>query len=71
MAFISNDKEALRLYHMREMAMSDWTSGINNAIKGRTKEIAEKALIKGLSVEDISDLTGLSIDDIKKLQKQN
>jgi predicted transposase/invertase (TIGR01784 family) len=31
MAYVSNDKEALRVYQMREMAMSDWTSGINYA----------------------------------------
>jgi predicted transposase/invertase (TIGR01784 family) len=31
LAFVANDEEALRKYHMREMALSDWTSGINHA----------------------------------------
>jgi hypothetical protein len=31
MVFASNDKEALRAYQMREMALSDWISGINHA----------------------------------------
>jgi predicted transposase/invertase (TIGR01784 family) len=30
-AHVSNDKEALRAYEMRQMALSDWTSGINHA----------------------------------------
>ncbi|GHU08149.1 hypothetical protein FACS1894151_03580 [Spirochaetia bacterium] len=29
--FVSKDKESLRLYHLREMAMSDWTTAINTA----------------------------------------
>ncbi|MFP3091129.1 Rpn family recombination-promoting nuclease/putative transposase, partial [Treponema sp. TIM-1] len=31
MSYVSNDKEALHAYQMREMAMSDWTSGLNHA----------------------------------------
>jgi predicted transposase/invertase (TIGR01784 family) len=31
MAALMNDKEALRAYQMREMALSDYTSGINHA----------------------------------------
>jgi predicted transposase/invertase (TIGR01784 family) len=30
-SFVSQDKEALRAYQMREMALSDYTSGINHA----------------------------------------
>ncbi|MDR2619047.1 MAG: hypothetical protein LBC62_09270, partial [Treponema sp.] len=38
MAFVAQDKEALRAYQMREMAMSDWTSGLNHAKReGRRK----------------------------------
>jgi predicted transposase YdaD len=29
--YVTNDKEVLREYHMREMALSDWTSGVNHA----------------------------------------
>jgi predicted transposase/invertase (TIGR01784 family) len=31
LALVSSDKEALRAYQMREMALSDWTSGVNFA----------------------------------------
>jgi hypothetical protein len=31
MEYVSIDKEALRAYQMREMALSDWTSGLNHA----------------------------------------
>jgi predicted transposase/invertase (TIGR01784 family) len=29
--YVSRDKEALRVYQMRELALSDWTSGVNQA----------------------------------------
>jgi hypothetical protein len=35
--FVANDKEALREYHMREMALSDWTSGVNHALRENAK----------------------------------
>ena len=31
MVYVTSDKEALRAYQMREMALSDWTSGLNHA----------------------------------------
>jgi predicted transposase/invertase (TIGR01784 family) len=31
MEYVTIDKEALRAYQMREMALSDWTSGLNHA----------------------------------------
>jgi hypothetical protein len=29
--FVTQDKEFLREYHLREMALSDWTTGIDTA----------------------------------------
>jgi predicted transposase/invertase (TIGR01784 family) len=70
--FVSQDKEVLRAYHMREMAMSDWTTGVNTAVeKGIEKtqiEIAKKSLHEGLSVETIQKITGLDVEAIKSLQ---
>jgi predicted transposase/invertase (TIGR01784 family) len=41
-AFVSQDKESLRLYRMREMAMSDWSSGVKLArSEGRAEGRAE------------------------------
>ena len=34
MDFVSRDMEALREYHMREMALSDWNSTVNYARRG-------------------------------------
>ena len=51
-----------------------YTSGINDGIsKGENKksiEIAKNMLKKNMSIEDISDITGLSIEEINKLPNQ-
>ena len=50
-----------------------YTSGINDGIsKGENKksiEIAKNMLKKNMPIEDISDITGLSIEEINKLTK--
>ena len=70
--FVSQDQDFLRAYHMREMAMSDWTTGVNTAKeKGRMErelEIAKNSLGKGLSVELIQEITGLDRKTIESLQ---
>ena len=68
---VSQDKEALRMYHMRAMAMSDWTTSINTArekgmAKGR-EEIAVNALRKGISLDVIQEITGLSTECLEDL----
>jgi predicted transposase/invertase (TIGR01784 family) len=66
-----NDKEAFRAYQMREMAMSDWTSGINHAKReGRLevkREIARNLKKIGVPFEQIAQATGLSVEEIEKL----
>ena len=47
MSYICNDKEALRAYQMREMALSDWTSGVNYARREGLLEGEEKGLREG------------------------
>jgi hypothetical protein len=39
LVYVSSDKEVLRAYQMREMALSDWTSGINGARREGAKEL--------------------------------
>ena len=72
MEFLANDKEVLRLYHLREMAQIDYNSGMRKAKdEGRTEEkmeVARNALRMNMPVDDIMKLTGLSrqqIEDIK------
>ena len=56
-----------------EGILQGYTSGINDGIsKGENKksiEIAKNMLKKNMSIEDISDITGLSIAEINKLTK--
>jgi predicted transposase/invertase (TIGR01784 family) len=71
LTFVANDKEALREYHMREMALSDWTSGVNHVRReGRqegAKEIARNFKAMGDPAEKIAHVTGLSVDQIREL----
>ena len=74
-----NDKEFMRAYHLRKMAMSDWTSMIEGAFregleKGRKEylkekklEIARKMKEMGEPIEKIHAITGLRIKTIEKL----
>jgi predicted transposase/invertase (TIGR01784 family) len=83
MAYVTSDKEALRAYQMREMALSDWTSGINHAKedgiqegkkegkqegkKEGIREVARALKSLGDPFEKIARATGLSVEDIEKL----
>jgi predicted transposase/invertase (TIGR01784 family) len=70
--FVSKDKEALRMYHMREMGLSDLTTAINTAVEKAELRIkledARNALRAGGTVEFVSTFTGLDIDFIRSLQ---
>ena len=69
--FVSQDKEFLRNYHLREMSMSDRTTELNTSfergVEQRNMEIAKNAKNKGLSIELIKDLTGLDTETIQSI----
>jgi len=73
---VTQDKEFIRNYHLRQMAMSDWTTGINTATeKGIEQgamqskiEIAKNSLNKGLPIELIHEITGLDMETIQSLK---
>jgi predicted transposase/invertase (TIGR01784 family) len=67
MFYVTNDKEALHAYQMRELGLSDWTSGINHAKQEGKIEIAKNLKALDISAEKISLATGLSLDEIEKL----
>jgi predicted transposase/invertase (TIGR01784 family) len=48
MAYVSRDKEALRVYQMREMALSDWTSGLNHARREGRQEGRQEGIQEGM-----------------------
>ena len=45
--------------------------GIEKGEKKKSKKIALKLLARNYPLDDIADLTGLSIDEIKKLKQNN
>ncbi|MDR0475271.1 MAG: hypothetical protein LBH43_16565, partial [Treponema sp.] len=57
--FVSQDKDFLREYHMREMAQLDWNTALSTGIEKKQIEIAKNSLNKGLSLELIHEITGL------------
>ncbi|GHV90064.1 hypothetical protein AGMMS50268_05670 [Spirochaetia bacterium] len=73
--YVSIDKEALRAYQMREMALSDYTSGINHAkreglregLREGKQEVARKMKESGEAKSRITMFTGLTSDEIEKL----
>ncbi|MDR0409794.1 MAG: hypothetical protein LBH18_05295 [Spirochaetaceae bacterium] len=79
LSFISNEKEATNAYQMREMALSDWTSGINYArregkqagiregIHEQTGFIAKTMKKSGEPVDRIMKYTGLTKSQIAEL----
>jgi len=71
MVYLTGDKEAMRAYEMRQMALSDYTSSINYALeKGHAEgilEIARKMKEMGDSIEKIQTITGLSTETIIQL----
>ncbi|GHT32176.1 hypothetical protein AGMMS49574_15200 [Bacteroidia bacterium] len=82
-AFVSNDEESLRTYEMREMALSDFTSGMNFArregiaigeqkgkIEGKIEgkmEVARSMKKDGMPISQIVIYTNLSSDEIEQL----
>jgi predicted transposase/invertase (TIGR01784 family) len=75
MDMIRRDPAMLRTYEGYEKALSDWTSGINGAKregiqigeKKRNIEIAKNLKGMGLSLEQISQATGLEAVEIQRL----
>jgi predicted transposase/invertase (TIGR01784 family) len=71
LVYAAGDKETLRAYQMREMALSDWTSGINHAREeGREegkREIAAKMKKRGVPVGQIAEDTGFSLEEIGRM----
>jgi predicted transposase YdaD len=59
--------EALRAYQMREMALSDWTRGLNHARQEGIREITAGIKRRGTSIDQIAEDTGLSAEDIAAL----
>jgi predicted transposase/invertase (TIGR01784 family) len=66
--FVMQDKEALRAYHMREMAQMDWNTGVSTALEKQAIEFARKLKDRGRPIEEIVEDTGLDIETIQSIQ---
>jgi predicted transposase/invertase (TIGR01784 family) len=72
MVYVTGDKEAIRAYERRQMALSDYNSSINYArdegmAQGR-EDVARNALAEGVPIELIKKITGLDMETVKSLQ---
>ncbi|WP_338551888.1 Rpn family recombination-promoting nuclease/putative transposase [Paenibacillus sp. KS-LC4] len=69
--FLSQDEEARRQYEMRQKALHDEASSMEGAREEEERrgelKVAAKMLAKGMDIKTVSDITGISIDDLKKL----
>ena len=66
--FVSQDKDFLRNYEMRAMALSDWTTGVNTAVEKAVMQVVKNSLSEGLPMETIQKITGLDIETIQSLK---
>jgi DNA-binding NarL/FixJ family response regulator len=75
MIFVTNDKEKLRAYQMRMLALSDQVSGIKYARREgrreRDSELVKRQVAKGRSNEDIADFMGISVMQVQKIRQAN
>jgi len=60
-------KEERELYHSDVKAKSDWNAGIRYADKKGRLEIAIKLKAKAMSIDEITEITGLAIEEIENL----
>jgi len=71
MVYVTGDKEAIRAYERRLMALSDYNSAINYAHeKGMAKstlEIARKMKNAGRPLSEIQEFTGLPVETIEQM----
>ena len=64
---MSEDEKLQRLAELREKWDLDERSALRNAKDDGIKEVAKRMKTRGLNIEDIIDMTGLSKEEIEKL----
>ncbi|MDR2027049.1 MAG: Rpn family recombination-promoting nuclease/putative transposase [Prevotellaceae bacterium] len=80
--YVAQDREALHAYHMREMAIYDYNSGMNaSKERGREegkkegreeskKEIAVNLKQAGFSAKEIAGFIGKTVEDVNKILEE-
>ena len=64
-------KEQLEVYDRWKIDILTARSMLDDAKEEKARDVTLKALKKGMSVEDISDITGLSKQEIELIINQN
>jgi predicted transposase/invertase (TIGR01784 family) len=67
---VTRDEEFRHNYTLRQMALSDWTTGVNTAFEKGVITVAKNALSQGMSVDTVRQITGLDNETIRALQKE-
>ena len=64
---LSKDERARLIHEYEVMAQRDERARTNDAVATKTLAIARNMLKRNMAVNDIADITGLSLDEIEKL----
>ena len=67
---LSSDEETLALYRAREDSLHERANMINSAKLERTMEVAKKMLAKNMPEDLVFEITGLSIEQIRKIKSE-
>jgi predicted transposase/invertase (TIGR01784 family) len=65
---MSEDEKIKELAWQREIALHDYVSNMKGAERKGIREVAKKFLSMGLSLEQVSEGTGLTLEEIGSLQ---
>ena len=68
--YVIQDKEVRAEYEARMREIYDYNSGVTNAVKAEKRESARTALTMGLTIEQVSKITGLSVEEINDIRKK-
>ncbi len=68
--YLSQDKEARRLYEMRQKVLHDEASIIAGAKKEGKLEVATVMLEKGMDIKTISEVTGIEVKELQSLNQK-
>jgi SOS response regulatory protein OraA/RecX len=65
--YLGSNPKTLELYKARERSLHERANMISSAQEEKAIKIAKKMMSKGYSLEDIADMTELTLDEIMKI----
>jgi predicted transposase/invertase (TIGR01784 family) len=67
---VLQDKEMLHAYHMHEMAIMDYNSGVYAAEQRKITEVVINMKLFGLSIEDIAKIADVTKEKVIQILKE-